>query len=262
VWRNHYSFENERIEGLENRTRISERIEEMVKRNVLRSALGAGVVLLVLSGVSQAGMVLFDGWKASWDASLDGLVQITDIGPATIDGQPGYLIQKTAQFTQGPDPLTGFIPEITIQFEQVDPINAVMFIGITQENITNQTGENWIEYINIVEDHGDASFNSALTAASGGGGDVGFSSGQFVNAEWQDSMGVDLWARLRMYNGVVPDGALFQPGGGVNDGTLIIEVNPTGDTVFSLKEFPLIPEPTTMSLLGLSTLIMLRRKKS
>ena len=104
-----------------------------------------------------------------------------------------------------------------------------------------------------------------------GGGDVGFSSGPFINAVFEDHLILDLYRSLRMFNGLVPNGSLFQPGGGANDGTLVIQIiadgggesvpPQSGGVVFHLTETPRVPEPTTLICLGLGGLALLGKKK-
>src|SRR5262249_22699186 len=73
------------------------------------------------------------GWQASWDASLDGLVDIH----VNLVNADTIFIEKSAQFTQGP--VNGIFPTIPIVFQQVGASN-ITHIVIDDEIITNQTG--------------------------------------------------------------------------------------------------------------------------
>lgn len=162
------------------------------------------------------------------------------------------------------------VPESSVQFEQISPM-VVPFIGISQENITNQTGSDWIKYTNALTSVDDnVAFNATLTAASGGRGDVDYSFGPFVNAVFKDPCFQDPYLSLRMFNGVVPEGGLFQPRRGANDGTLVMQVIDNGgeaheplapDSIFHLIDTPRVPESLTLSMLGLGICVLLGKRK-
>ncbi len=125
------------------------------------------------AGVAYAGFVdLAGGWRASWDNSLDGLVEIRDDGVATVGGEDVQIIEKSAEFTQAP-PLPGLpFPTIQITFMQTSP-DAVNFIAIDDEIITNSTGVRWTDFHMTILNHNDAFFDPARTLASGGDSPIG-----------------------------------------------------------------------------------------
>lgn len=217
------------------------------------------VVLVVcfLMTVSVANAVIVkdlgNGWQASWDDSLAGLVDVTSHGIVNVGGDDVMVIQKTAEFTQGPAPLTGLFPSIPIAFTQTGA-TTVDFFAIDDEIITNSTGVDWTDFHMEVLDSGDALFDPAKTALSGGSGPIGFTISPFTQAEFSpDNQQLDIWG------GVVADGEQWFPGNGATNGNLWIQLNPTGTTTFTLKETP-TPEPATMMLLGLGGLVYLRKR--
>lgn len=217
--------------------------------------------LLAFSSADAVNIVvdLGGGWQASWDESLDNFVDVTNaLGEGVVlidplgDGGDAIVIQKTAEFTQGPAPLTGLFPTIPIAFSQTAATN-VTHIVIEEEIITNSTGVDWTDFHMEVLDSGNAQFNPEATGNSGGGGPTGLSIDPFTQAQFSvDQMSLDI------DGGVVENGAVWNPGADLNGGQLWIDVIPTGSTTFILKETP-TPEPTTLSLLGLGGLL-LRRK--
>lgn len=214
--------------------------------------IGPATVCALVVASAHAGTVnIGGGWQASWDDSLDGLVQII---PQGVVGDT-VLIQKSAEFTQGPDQF-GLFPSIPITFTQKEP-DAVPNIGILDEIITNSTGVDWTDFHMILVDGGDAAFDPNATMNSGGDPPIGWTIAPFTQAAFSDNN-----MRLDIYGGVVPNGSQWFPGNGISDGTLFIKTVPHEQapfTVFTLKETP-TPEPGTLAALLLGGLLLRRRR--
>ncbi len=210
------------------------------------------VVALAGSATASAGIVnIGGGWEASWDPSLDGLVDVTSFG---VVGD-AVVIQKSAEFTQGP--VLGIFPSIPITFRQTAP-GAVHNIVIDDEIITNSTGVTWTDFHMEVIDSGDAVFDPAATAASGGALPIGWTISPFTQAAFSSGN-----RKLDIWDGTVPNGSQWFPGNGVSDGQLWIAVNPhtaAPFTVFTLKESP-TPEPVSVALLALGALTLLPKRR-
>jgi hypothetical protein len=194
------------------------------------------------------------GWTASWDSSLDPFLSVV------VDGQNAnsVFIQKIVQFV-GPPP--GGLSPIAVTFTQTAP-GAVPNIVIEDEVVTNQTGVPWLDFHMDITDSGDAAFNPALTAASGGPPPIGFSIAPFTTASFGTSASGPN-TTLDIGGGVIAPGATWFPGAGPNgDGSLFITTNPHPTapfTVFTLKERPTVPEPASLSVVALGALTLLRR---
>jgi hypothetical protein len=174
------------------------------------------------------------GWQASWDDSLDPFLEIHFVDQVG----DSVIIQQGAEFTQGPDEF-GLFPSIPVTFQQVAP-STVNQIVIADEILTNSTGVTWTEF------HWDLL------------GDAVFYSGPgfIVPPNWHFCPdGTCIWV-----DGiVVPDGTSWFPGDGATNGNLIIEVESTGSTVFTLDQYP-VPEPGTLALLALGAIGVLRSR--
>jgi MYXO-CTERM domain-containing protein len=194
-------------------------------------------------GTAHAGVVnLGGGWQASWDGALDSFVDVQSYG---VVGD-SVVIQKSAEFTSFPQ-------NIEITFTQIDA-NAVSFIAIDDEIITNSTGVDWTDF--HMEVVGDAAFDPAMTLASGGGGPIGWTISPFTAATF--GAGDTL---LDIENGVVPSGTQWFPGDGATDGVLFIDGRPSaGLNSFVLIERP-TPTPGGAALLGLAGLMVSRRRR-
>jgi hypothetical protein len=214
------------------------------------AALSALVIFALMTAVSDAGVVnLGSGWQASWDASLDGLVNVETVSA----GSDALVIRKSAEFTQAP--VNGIFPTIPIVFQQV-AWPAAAHIVIDSETVKNSTGVVWTDFHLDLLDHGDAVFDPALTAASAGPLPIGWNIAPFTQAAFNATR-----TRLDLSGGVVANGQFWLPGGAPNGGQLWTDVVPsqTNFTLFTLKETP-TPEPAAMSLLLLGGVCLLARK--
>lgn len=216
----------------------------------------ASVMGLAAAGSAQAGIqIIGGGWQASWDNSLDPFVDINPDGVST-DGTTVFF-EKVAQFTQGP--VNGIFPSIAIVFSVIPGYTGPIAnkLVINDEVITNSTGTAWTDFHMDVLDHGEVVFDPVATAASGGGGPIGFSINPFTQAAFADGN-----TRLDIWGGVVPSGTQWFPGSGASDGQLWINVNNvSSNTLFVLKETP-TPAPGALALLGLAALVGSRRRRA
>ncbi|HMQ16011.1 MAG TPA: hypothetical protein PKC49_08565 [Phycisphaerae bacterium] len=223
----------------------------MRTRLLFRPGLGAAMALSLAASAHAGSIDIGGGWRAAWDASLDGYVQIISNG---VVGD-AVFIQKSAEFTQGPDQF-GFFPAIPITFTQIEA-NAVHNIVIQDEIITNSTGHDWTDFHFDIIDAGDAWFDPVAPANSGGAPPIGWTIDPFTQAAFSpDLMRLDVW------DGVVPNGTQWYPGDGLSNGDLWISVVPHAEapfTVFTLKETP-TPEPTTLLTLAMGGLLLRRRR--
>ncbi len=210
----------------------------------------AAVAALGMFGVAQAGFIdLEGGWRAQWDDSLDGLVEISDDG--VVDGV--QFIQKSAEFLEAPPQPGAEFPAIVITFFQLE-VDAVERFGILDEVITNSTGVDWTDFHMEVQGMEGTKFNPDLTATSGGSGPIGFSISPFTNAAFADSD-----TRLNIDGGVVPTGTQWRPGSGAEDGILYIDTPTIVARGGSAPSFDLIERPTptpgaagALALLGIA----------
>jgi len=207
---------------------------------------------------ARAGSIAFcggaAGWTASWDASLDGLVQLI-AADCTQLAAGRLFIEKSAQFTQ--PPVNGIFPSVNVVFTQTAVTNVVRLI-IEDEIITNSTGQAWTGFRMDVLSAGDAVFDPAATAVSGGPPPIGFSIAPFTVAGFANAN-----TRLDIFGGIVNNGAQWFPGSGVSDGELHILTTPHGAApfaTFTLVETPL-PEPSAIALLAFGATALIGRRR-
>jgi hypothetical protein len=202
------------------------------------------------------------GWEAVWDDSFgSGPGALVSINTLSVDfnaanGEGAVFFQKSAEFTQGP--VNGIFPSIPIVFRQIAGWTGptVRNLVIDDEIITNSTGAHWSDFHFDLLDHGEVWFDPARTAASGGGGPIGFSIDPFTNATFSNFVAPNQPMRLDIFGGPgIASGTQWFPGDGANDGQLWIHVSAlTGSTLFVLKETP-TPAPGALALLGVGLML-------
>jgi hypothetical protein len=219
----------------------------------MHGVVGMGAAACILAcGTVDAGVIPLgtSGWQAVIPDSQDPFVDIV------VDGQTtdAVFIQKFAEFFS--------LDPINIQFQQIAP-TTVTNIVINDEVIKNTTGVNWFDFHMDIVDSGDAGFDVASTAGSGGPPPIGFDISPFTTAVFGSPAGQGP-TTLDIAGGVVPNGATWFPGDGPGgDGELWINVLPRPSapfTVWTLKEYPTIPEPMALSALSLPALLAFRRR--
>ncbi len=220
------------------------------------TVVAAAVVFALAALPASAAVVnLGGGWQASWDTSLDGLV---DVVASDFVGDT-LFIEKSINFRQAP--VNGVYQPVLVQFQQIEAL-AATHIVIDDEVLTNSSGTSWADFhMELVDESGGTKFDPVKTAASGGTSPIiGFSISPFtVGAFSSDHKMLDIWG------GTVPSGTTWWPGSGSQDGQLWINVTPgpNNSGSFVLLEQPTttgIPEPATMSLLALGGLALIRRR--
>jgi hypothetical protein len=223
------------------------------------------------AGVAQAGSVALgtSGWTATFPDNFDSVA-------LTVQGQDAttVYIRKTATF--------GTFDFLPIVFQQTSA-TALPRIAIESEGLTNNTGSAWggFQWAILGSSTGtdaDAQFN---VTDSNLGQPTGFSIAPFTDFAFTDNSGTGSASQPLVLTvsggGTVANGALYEPGDGVGDGSLVINAAPnaSGDYTFALKERPttgetpppnVIPLPAAVwsglsSLLGLGAIGLFRRSR-
>lgn len=222
---------------------------------------------IVFSTTASAAIVQLgnSGWEAIWDPSLDPYVDIQNIAVdfSAAGGEGAVFFQKSAEFIQ--PPVNGIFPTIPIVFRQINGWTGptVSNLVIDDEIITNSTGVDWTDFHLDVLDHGEVYFDTVRTAASGGGGPIGWSIAPFTTAVFGDFIGPNQATRLDIAGGTVLNGGVWFPGSGATDGQLWIHVNNVAapeNALFVLKETP-TPAPGAIALLAVGALLGSRRRR-
>jgi hypothetical protein len=199
------------------------------------------------------------GWQISGPPAYDFGVAVDAVGTDP-NGQKYAVIEIDKNFRDGPDPQTGVIPPIVLNFTQMGDGSA-MRLFIDDESVANLTGVSWRGFDWVLMQNGVATFNQDLTNV---GGLNGFSVAPFSQHQWIVSPGMDNQT-LAASGGVVPAGSTFQPGAG--PGNLVIDIQPAGPwpMSFSLKELPIpgvsVPEPASLAMMLAGAVALWRRRK-
>ena len=201
------------------------------------------------SAVNQLGD---SGWLAAVNEDWDIGVVVDDITDEAV------IIQIIKRFLGEPDEF-GLMPAMYIEFIK-NSEQAVGQIIITDEFITNDTTEPWIDYhIELGVSIYDPETGFSLDSDPSGD--------QFATVVLSGSDGHNgLPTRIDFSDGLVPnnpeDQDDFRPG--YHSGYMIIVVDPEMQVEqrIVLKEYPTIPEPATLALLLLGSLAMLTRRRS
>jgi MYXO-CTERM domain-containing protein len=217
-------------------------------------ALHAGLTIVAagLAGTASAELIdLVDpstGMSSGWQAEIfdPGMVDlVTDFVSIRDDV---VVIEKFAEFIEI-DKFTGEPVPITITFKQVaGDDDTVSRIVITDEFIFNNTGQDWVDFENILVDSGNAVWNPDAMATL----DISpFGSFEFLDGD----------TNFRVFDGVVADGDTWTPG--LRSGGFVIDIDLSGDdpVIFSLKEAPSIPAPGALALLAIGGVAAVRRRR-
>lgn len=193
------------------------------------------------------------GWQAEWPAALDPFLGIVVDGETTSQ----LLIQKTAQFT---NPFVGGeTTPIDITFRQVAPSTITQF-GMVSEVLTNQTGSPWVGFRMELLNNANVSFNPTLTNGSGGPAPIGWNLDPFTTGAFSGGNQV-----LTIGGGSIANNDTYFPGTGPGGGgTLYINVpSSTGEPFpsFTLRERPVVPEPSGLAALVLAAAALRRRRQ-
>lgn len=227
----------------------------MISQLKLRFSACALVSSMIASATHAGFTDLGGNWRAEWDDSLDALVNVIALGVTPSPNGDVISIRKEAEFTQ--PSVNGQFPAIAITFRQLGVSN-VEYIVVDDEIVTNSTGEAWGDFHIQLLDSGDALFDAALTAGSGGPGPIGWDVSPFTNAVFTTTTDLDI------SGGLIPDGGVWTPGSGDNGGNLWIDVvsGGVGDfTLFTLKETPSIPGPASIALMGFAAIFTIRARR-
>jgi hypothetical protein len=228
---------------------LQQREDEIMTR--VRKAITGGLscAALTLAVPVARGAIVAQG--AGWIVSdLPGGPPVSVVIDEIRSGE-FMVIQISADFLDPPDEF-GILPGLLLDFIQVEP-DAVPRIIISNEALTNATGVDWYDFVWQILDIPGTRFNVSESAA--------FIVEPFQQREWSDFVGPDMAQELRATGGVMPSfGATFFPGGSADPNDhLVIDINVTGTSSFTLKQFP-VPEPATMALLALGGAALLRRR--
>jgi MYXO-CTERM domain-containing protein len=223
----------------------------------LTGAISVTALALVLASNVHAGKEILgdSGWEARWSTAKNPTL---DIDFMTIIGDT-IFIEKSAQFIQ--PSVNGVYSSVVVTFRQVGDSN-IQHIVMDDEVVTNSTGSAWTGFVMKLVDHGQATFDPIATAASGGGGPIGFGIDPFSTAVFSNDN-----TKLTLSGGVVENDDTWLPGGGENGGQLWMNVVSGGAgnyTTFSLKERPtatVVPGPSVLAgLAGFFALAGRRRR--
>jgi hypothetical protein len=235
-----------------------------LKRGLLSTGLLAGAVAFgVLSSDSaQAASLTLgsSGWSASWAPAFENGAGTHVTLTVLAETENAVVLQKVAVFADGPDEF-GLIVPIEINFEQISA-NAVPYIIITSENVTNASGVDWGAFRFIIEDGTtgtppDVHFDVPSTFE----GAEPFNISPFTSYV---TGGITSQVQLiEVFGGVVADGTTWFPGVGSGNGALYIAAAPSeqGTQRFVFKEQPLpipLPAAAWTGLVGLIGLALPR----
>lgn len=213
-------------------------------------AAGASIVTTALVAGSGAD----SGWSVTYnDAQVDLTVDQVSLG----DG--GFVVlQISKTFATGPNPFTGQIPPVLMDFSQrLGDAATVGTIVIADETIRNQTGVTWTDFHWIVLDHNQTWFDIDASGAFGIQPPPEFQSQQWTALPGHPDRASD----LSVFGGFLVAGGTYFPGS--EDSDLVIRSDLGGDlpATFTLKELPTVPEPATLALMVLGGLALLAARR-
>jgi hypothetical protein len=208
------------------------------------------------------GNELVSGWDVRIDNSLgNAYVNVGVFEDGIFNDGRTVVIEIVKEFTSPEFDDFNLGQPLFLRFEKLyedSPSNIV----IVNEHITNNSIVDWFD------------FHIAVTSNLQGNNNlptVGFDSGHiftagvagnpFQTVEFSLYNGLDgMPTKIDFYDGTVPSGSYFQPG--LNSSYISIITDMEVGDVFWLKEYPTIPEPTTVAFLTLGSVILSRRRKN
>ncbi|NIA06692.1 MAG: PEP-CTERM sorting domain-containing protein [Actinobacteria bacterium] len=222
-----------------------------------RDSLRVRLVFILVAALavilpSTAGAVVTQLGDSGWSVAVN---EDWDIGVVVDDlTTDAVFIEIVKRFVGQPDEYN-LMPAMYIEFIKVSE-QAVGQIIITDEFVTNDTTEPWIDYhMELAVSLYDPEAGFALESDPSGD--------QFSTVVLSGSNGHNgLPTKFDFYNGLVPndppDQDDFRPG--YDSGSMIIVADPQMqiDQRILLKEYPTIPEPATLGLLLFGGLALLR----
>lgn len=215
-------------------------------QNIMTTGAAA---LLIAAGIASADPIvqqLGGGWQVTIFDPANVSIEVNNPNTILQDGR--LIITKRATVSTLTD--EGVPTPIVLVFQQIaDDAGTIPRIAITEEVISNQTGQLWTAYRQVLAQSGNVTFNQALSA--------GFSINPYVFENY------NIFADSVIYSGGpgVPSGGVFNPGN--VSGELVIDANlaaVAGPITFALKEIP-IPTPGAAGVLMLSGIAALRRRR-
>ncbi len=215
--------------------------------NAQKLILTGAASLLALAGTVSADPViqsLGGGWQVTIFDPANVSIEVNNADTIGRDGR--LIITKRATVSTLTD--EGVPTPIVLIFQQISPdAGTVPRIDITEEVISNQTGQLWTAYRQVLAQSGHVTFNQPLSA--------GFSINPFVFTNY------NVQSDSVTYSGGpgVPSGGVFNPGN--TAGELVIDIDlAAGPVTFALKEMP-VPTPGTAGLLALGGIVAFRRRR-
>ena len=170
----------------------------------------------------------FSGWCASVSHPNNVVINVLDV-----DMSADRATLSIDKLFKEPPGFAGLVPAILIDFVQVCPDGQTAnTIVIANENISNQTGVDWLDFHWTLFDGPEAWFDVDASGFSV----LPFQSKLF--SRFLDSPTNDQAKEITAYNGVVANGTVFQPGGGAAPIVIGVDLSVADRASFTLKERP------------------------
>lgn len=232
----------------------------MVKRFVLFGVLVIAALLGPASVTEAALITLGDsGWGMITTPQSGGLVTVQNFYVFNDE----VVIELDKNFDT-PIKQNGLFDRLVVTFEKLSA-DAVSRIVIDDEFIHNRTGTEWLDFhmalILIDPDAPQAGFDDSYIPDGDQLEDV-----YYDNETGYNGLPIELVFNNTSGGGVPvspPGENVFQPGAA--GGSIVIEIDPEMEvgSIFGLKEYPSVPEPATILLLGGGYLMFaVKRKRS